>query len=393
MKLSFINIIKNLLRRWYILVLALAIGVGAGCYSAFNATTQTEYVAQVYIDQNFEVKNPEPGVNYPDSVGTLTVSLINNSIMAIKNTNYLYSVCVQNGVETTHIDFNTAVKVSKVSENIVQISVNLNNPEKSKLVCEKIISGLSVHLNSSILNNIDPTTGTFVVGTPESNKIVVTEFMQPTKYVADGVSNIVKIAIYAIASLCVAILALVVIDLIKNKVNGANSVRCIFDIPTDDAKNINEGVQLCLAGSLAQNQTNKVFAFCCGGFETQEFIGAIIDNTSNSRVLICKVEKGKHSTNPEIEKKTDNVDELIISNGSLSGVEKILSVVGAENDYKKVIIIVENAIDGENAQLYAKIADCVFVALKNKKDNLWNLQSLIGKLNDNEIKVARIICV
>lgn len=393
MKLSFINMLKNLLKRWYVILLAVVLGAGVGCVSAFNTTLQTEYIAQVYIDQNFEVKNPAPGVNYPDSVNTLTASLINNSIMAINNTNYLTVICEENDVSVQAIDLKTAISAVKVSENVVQISVKLGSAEASKAVCEGIIENLSVHLNQSIFNNIDPVTGTFLAGTPDSNKIIVSEFMAPTKYVEAGTNKIMKIAIYTVAVACIAVLALVVYDLLKNKVNGAGSVRSIFDLPVDDAKSFSDGAELCLAGTITENEDNKILAFCCGKFEAEELNDGIKKFAVDKKILVIKVDNTLNQTDNKIVKESENLDTLSIANGNLAGVQQLLELINSKNEYVKIIILIKNALNGENAQLYSKLAERVFVVLKNKNDDLWKLQTLIGKLNDNEIKVSRIICV
>ena len=392
MKFNLLNLLKSLLRKWFIVVIAAVIGVGLGLYSAFNTTLKTEYVGQVYINQDFAVKNPEPGVNYPDSVSSLTESLMNNSLVAIKNSTYLEEICSKNGINTSQTDYRNLIEVKLVSENIIQIHVKFANADLSKAVCQDIMSGLSVHLNKSILNNIDPQTGDFYAGTPNSNKIIVTEFMKPTKYVEGQTQNWLKIALYGCAFAMVSVLVLIIIDLLRNKVNKASSIRAYFDIPVDDAESCECGIRLAIANNKIENVENKIFTIFSGQLKEEELEGFYRSISNNRKVLVIEV--GEKSGGDGIVQETSNLHRLCLSNDNLTNIESILNIKNEKiNEYEFIFINVLNGFKNEDSYLYSKLTENVIICAKNNKDSVWDLCHLIGKMKDNNVKVERIICV
>lgn len=392
MKINVINTLKNLLKKWFIVVISTVIGVGVGAYSVFNATIKTEYVAQVYINQEFPVKNPEPGVNYPDSVASLTSTLMKNALVAIKNPSYLEDICSKNDINTSFMDFQNLIEVKSVSENIIQINVKFANADLSQAVCEDIVYSLSVHLNKSILNNIDPETGDFYVGTPETNKIIVSEFMQPTKYVETQTQKWIKLAIYGVAFGVISVMVLIIIDLLRNKVNKASSIRTYFNIPVDDADSFEHGINLSLANIKIDNDANKVFAVYSDQVNEDELNNCYIAISQTKKVLIIEV--GGKTVNQALDVKTNNLHKLYLSNDNLATIETILKFkVEKFNEYDFVFINILNAFKTEDAYLYSKLVDNVIICAKNNKDSVWDLHKLVGKMNDNNIKIERIICV
>lgn len=391
MKFNIVNILNKLLKKWLVIVLAVIIGAGVGFVLNYYKAPKTEYVAQVYIDQAFEEKTPAPNVNYPNTVESLTTKLMDNSLIAINSVSYLGDICEENDVDVSKIELTSMIVVEKISSNVIQVSVKFGDEQLSKKICEDVVNGMPKHLNNVILHNIDEQTGDFIVGTPESNKITVTEFMQPTKKATPSGSILVSTAIYAIALGFVAILAIFVIDLIKNKVDNSSSVRCSLDVAVNDANSFSEALELCVANAFAKNAENKTFAVCCGQIENSEIENAYTTLSKNKKVLAVVV---KEDAKNNLYKVSENLSVLELSNDVLQCVENVDKIKKSEkNNYDVNLIIIKDSLKQEQTALYCKIVDSTFISLKNNVDSLWGVHELVGKLNDNEIKIERIVCV
>ncbi|MBO5714655.1 MAG: hypothetical protein J6R83_04490 [Clostridia bacterium] len=387
MKISIMGLIKGLLNKWLVILLALIVGVGAGVFVNSYKASQIEYVAMVYIDQNFDEKNPEPGVNYPNTVESLTARLMDNSLLAMNNAGYMSEICTANGLDVSKLELTNYIEFTKESSNVIKITVKFANEQLSKSICEDIIETLPKHLNNLILHNIDTQTGDFVAGTLENNKIYVTEFMQPTKREVQDNNEILTIGICAVGVTFVAVLTILVINLIKNKVNKASSVRSSVNVAVSDAKSFAEGVELCVANALAKNSNDRTFAFCCGELSNQDIEKACETLAKNKKVVALVVSCDQQLA---FDKKLDNLTLSTLSGDVLKRIETVNSVKQGDSDVN--LIIIKNSFSQEQATLYCEVADSTFIILKNNVDSLWGLHELVGKLNDNEIKIDRIIC-
>ena len=393
MKFSIFSMLKNLLRKWFVVAIALIIGAGVGFFVDYNKAPQIDYVAMVYIDQEFEEKNPQPNVNYPNTVEALTAKLMDNALLAMNNVKYMGEICESHGVDVTKIDLKSMIEFSKVSANVIQINTKFQDEHLSKSICEEIVSTLPKHLNNVILHNIDEQTGGFIVGTPDSNKIIVNEFMQPTKHQTPNDNVILSVAIYAVAVSFVAILVIVIVDLCKNKVNRASSVRSSLDAAVNDANTFADGVELCVATALAKNPNSKNFAFCCGQITNEEIEKACLAVSKNKKVLAFIVSDNKEATGI-LTKKSENLYVSELSNDVLGNLESISKMRNdGFKEYDVNLIIINKALEQEQTSMYCKVVDNTFISLKNKVDSLWGVHELVGKLNDNEIKIDRIFCV
>jgi hypothetical protein len=387
MKFSVYGLIKGLLKKWVVILLAVIVGIGAGLLINNHKASQVDYVAMVYIDQNFEEKNPTPGVNYPNTVESLTTRLMDNSLLAMNNAGYMSDICTANGVDSSKLELSNLIVFSKESSNVIKITVKFSNEQLSKSICEDIIETLPKHLNNLILHNIDPQTGDFIVGTPDSNKIMVTEFMQPTRLEVDEGNEILSIAISAVACGFVAVLTILVIELIKNKVNKASSVRASVNVAVSDSNSFAEGVELCIANALAKNPLGKTFAVCCGNVDNKD-VEEVCENLSRNKKVVAYIVSNKGDE--ILNKQSDNLSLSALSGDVLKRIENVNNAKQGDSDV--ILIIIKNSFEQEQASLYCEIADSSFIILKNNVDSLWKLHELVGKLNDNEIKIDRIIC-
>ena len=386
MKCDFISMLKNLLKKSYIIILAVILGCCFGVGFNKSKTINSPYISQIFVDQDFMEKHPVAGVQYLDSVESKTKTLINNSVVALKSIRFLKTICEDVGVSVQNNDIINNINIKKVSDNVIEIAVDFGNAQKSKEICEKIVSLATIQLNTVIMNNIDPVTQGFKEGTAESNKITVSTYMGVTAGEQTAISKSKILIIFALIGLFASLVVLILVDLIKNKVRSAYYVHSKFNIPTIEADSFAGGATRVLAEGQVRDTAVNSTMLCYNNVEDsekQEFLDKMSKCFNAQIIEICE-------NSDNVYKKEDIHIELS-SDYVIENYKTVKDLV-ENNKFDIVIIVVNKCFKSPIVNLCANMTESIELFLKKNVDNLWDVYNFVDHLNDKQIKISDIIC-
>lgn len=376
MSYDYNTIIKRVLKRIYICVLISAIVCGAIVLFFSNANTGGAYTVQVFIDQDFAEKHPVAGVTYLDSVETKTKTLMNNSLVSLKSETYLKKVTSDCGVSIKSGSLENYIDIKKASDNIITIKVQFADLKTSKSIGDKIVETASIQLNSTIMNNIDESTGNFKEGVLDSEKIAVYLINSFDSSEKSQKTSIKAIVIYFMLSFVVSTGVLFVVEMIMNKVGSANYLRKCFNVATDEVDCFYDGVIKMMAERQA-DQRVMVVATADISNESLVELGQAIHKDN----IIYYVGKA--------------CDELKDNNIVCYNPEYVLTHTTEfkeklNKEKKYVIVVIDNCFKNTALDTILSVSDKSVLFVKKEEDSLKSLKTLVTRVNDKQLILSNL---
>ena len=199
----------DILRRCWILMLVVAVVVGAGLYIFMNANHKPAYTseASIYVMRSGD---GEGGTNTSTSDISVANSLAQDGLALVKNRSVWENVKYQTGEYQKYSDFSGSVSVSnKSGTRIVKVSVTSDTAEKAAYLATEVSKIACDYINTEVYEG--------------QNLFKVIENGAVPEHISNPVSKL-TILLIAVAVALVIYVIYLVLFLMDDKINNAEDV-------------------------------------------------------------------------------------------------------------------------------------------------------------------------
>lgn len=389
MKVDILKVCINILKRWYVILLAIIIGGSIGYSLPNKEENEYTYNSQIFISLESNMisgSSLSSDLAYSENLN----NFISNSVVALRSTGYHKMLATEVGLaDLNHL----IITIENLSKNIISIQVSYHDQELAKKVCELLTKTASTQINYVLQDNIDLTTGNFKEGTLDKDKIVVREILKPMLNMDDveDKNNNVKITnliTYASIFCVVAIIILLCVELANPKVKSLHELKIRYGeiAPINKAISFTQGMNMELA-SLSANQLwedKKVAIVGTKGIVSNLFASKDFDG---KKILIIS----NDMTSNGIEEKTKTFDYLGIGDNAIKSISEIKETIEKSSlKYDFIFFLLEVDQPNANLQSVLRLADKVFLNVNLSKDKVVLLNDVIYTMQSNNIKISSI---
>ena len=385
MKNDVLNFIKYVIKRWFVLAIAIVLGCMVGVVKYLNTNNLDECEMKVYIYQNF----PDDSKN----INVSTDGLLKNSINLMNSLDYLKPICENNDINLKSSMLKNIFSFEQTSTNIVKITMRLEDEIKMKNIGNEICSTLQTYLNKNTFANIDED-GNFKVGTPETQKIFVTVSMAPTLIDAeDKTFDVMGTILYVMIFVVLAGIILLCSFIVFGKIHNIEQLNQKYNFNISMGDDFVDGAIKSITNQLTKtNENNKSFVFLTNNLDDKQKLEICKNMANNKRILMVDIDK-LSSYNPnkqsefQIENLTNNIDKFKFNNINEFILFDYLVKLFSENGYDFACIYINNKYNNAFTIPGAKLGDKIFVDIDTSIDTLDKLDQLFLQLERGGVKV------
>lgn len=385
MKNDVLNFIRYVMKRWFILLIAVILGCGIGVLKYISENEYKTCEMKVYIYQNFP--------NDSNDINVKTEALLRNSLDLMNSADYLKPICKSNGIELNTNQIKDVFSFEQTSANIVRITINLDDENKMKSIGNEIGKSLQTYLNKNTYANIDEN-GNFKEDAIETQKIFITVSMEPT--ISESVEKSFDIAgtvLYSILLAGLVVIILLIVYIVFGKIHNVEQLNQKYNFNIATADNFVDAAVKSIANqSTKTSEENKTFVFLTNNLDDKQKLEICKNIANDKKILMVDINRlPSYDPNKQAEfgkeNLANNIDKLNFKNINEFILFDYLVKLFSEQKYDFACIYLNNKYNNDFVIPGAKLGDKIFVDIDNEIDNLDKLDQLFLQLQRDGVKI------